>query len=81
MIVRLSTKGQLVIPSQIREALGLKPGMKFDVRIEGSEIIFVPLAHRSPLDKLYGKYAGADLLAALQADHVLELEGEEPLTT
>ena len=78
MVVHLSTKGQLVIPSHIREVLGLKPGMKFDVRIEGNEIIFAPLEHKSPLDELYGKYAHTDLLSDLERDHVAELNKEEP---
>jgi AbrB family looped-hinge helix DNA binding protein len=76
MIVRLSTKGQLVIPHQIRKALGLKPGMEFDVRLDGEQIIFVPMQHTILLDELYGKYEQTDLLSDLEAEHQRELDRE-----
>lgn len=76
MVVRLSTKGQLVIPHQIRKALGLKPGMEFDVRLDGEQIIFTPLEHTVLLDELYGKYGQTDLLSDLEAEHQRELDRE-----
>ena len=30
-----STKGQIVLPAAVRKALGLKPGMRVDIRVEG----------------------------------------------
>jgi AbrB family looped-hinge helix DNA binding protein len=74
MLVRLSTKGQLIIPGEIRKALGLEAGTYFDVRLENDEIILAPVAHISPLDRLYGKYPQADLLSELETDHREELE-------
>ena len=76
MLVRLSTKGQLVIPSEIRKTLGLKPGTYFDVRLENDEIIFMLTDYTAPLDRLYGKYAQADLLTQLEAEHSTELARE-----
>ena len=41
MIMYLSTKGQVTIPKQIRDALGLKPGMpvNFAVNNDGEVVI------------------------------------------
>ncbi|TAK56314.1 MAG: AbrB/MazE/SpoVT family DNA-binding domain-containing protein [Gammaproteobacteria bacterium] len=33
--VLVSTKGQIVLPAAVRRALGLKPGMRVDIRVEG----------------------------------------------
>ena len=35
----VSTKGQLVIPAAIREALGIEPGTRVAIRQEGSRVI------------------------------------------
>lgn len=35
----LAERGQIVIPKAARDALGLTPGMKLDVRVEGGKII------------------------------------------
>jgi AbrB family looped-hinge helix DNA binding protein len=76
MVVKLSSKGQLVIPQPIREAMGLEPGATFNLRREGDVIILEPVEHRSPIEVLYGKYGGADLLSGLEAEHKQELEAE-----
>lgn len=39
---RISTKGQVVIPKEIREALGLEPGDELWVEIENDAIRLVP---------------------------------------
>jgi AbrB family looped-hinge helix DNA binding protein len=36
---KLTSKGQIVIPKRIRDAVRTKPGTLFSVRIEGSRII------------------------------------------
>jgi AbrB family looped-hinge helix DNA binding protein len=75
MLARLSSKGQLVIPKAIREALGLETGTQFHIRLEEEKIILEPIT-ASPIDALYGKYAGADLLAMLKEDHQQEIKDE-----
>lgn len=47
--VKLSTKGQLVIPKEIRDALHLAAGTEFAVSFVGNEIRLTPLpAERRP---------------------------------
>lgn len=38
----VSSKGQLVIPAAIREALGIEPGTRVAIRREGPELILKP---------------------------------------
>jgi AbrB family looped-hinge helix DNA binding protein len=72
MTVKLSSKGQLVIPKPIREALGLKKGTRFHVDVADGKIILEPETS-PPIDALYGKYAEADLLSDLEGEHRQEL--------
>ncbi len=53
----ISTKGQLVIPAEIREALHIKPGTRFAVLREGNRIILRPV-DKHFLDELCGITAG-----------------------
>ena len=40
--VKTSVKGQIVIPKEIRDALGIKPGSILNIRVEGKKIIIEP---------------------------------------
>ena len=73
MSARLSSKGQLVIPKAIRQALGLRTGTQFRIRFDQGKIILEPLT-TSPVEALYGKYADADFLAELEAEHRQEID-------
>jgi AbrB family looped-hinge helix DNA binding protein len=52
MVTTVSTKGQLVIPAEIRERLGIEPGAKIAISVEGSRIVLQPVNQR--IDELYG---------------------------
>ncbi len=80
MLTRLSSKGQLVIPSSVRKALGLRPGSQFHLRLEGDKIILEPI-RASPIETLYGKYVDTDFLADLEAEHKQELMNESEIRT
>jgi len=75
MVVRLSSKGQLVIPKSIRDALQLKAGTRFDAYLQEGKIILEPV-ETSAVDALYGKYADVDFLADLEAEHWREVRNE-----
>jgi len=77
VLARLSSKGQLVIPKAIRQALGLRAGTQFHVRLEEGRIILEPVL-TSPIEALYGKYPRADFLAELEAEHRQEIRDEAP---
>jgi AbrB family looped-hinge helix DNA binding protein len=40
--VLISTKGQIVLPIAIRNALGLKPGMRVNVKLDGKKALITP---------------------------------------
>ena len=75
MVVRLSSKGQLVIPKSIRDALRLRAGTCFDVHVQEGKIILEPV-ETSAVDALYGKYADIDFLADLEVEHQREVRNE-----
>jgi len=78
MTVTLSSKGQLVIPKPLREALGLKKGTRFHVHLAADKIILEPTV-TSPIAALYGKYAGTNLLTELEKEHQQELRDDSAL--
>jgi AbrB family looped-hinge helix DNA binding protein len=41
--IRLSGKGQIVIPAEVRSQLGLKKGSTLTLRIKGRKIVIEPL--------------------------------------
>ena len=78
MRVRMSTKGQLVIPKPMRLQLGLDAGTMVEIAIDEGRLVLQPIEARSPLDALVGLFAdGPDLIAALEAEHRWEIERHE----
>ena len=71
MLVQLSSKGQVVIPKKFRDILGLRTGDQFRIRVEEHTLVLEPIRRSAP-DVLYGKYAGDDLLTALETEHYHE---------
>ena len=67
----LSTKGQLVIPADVREALGIGPGTKVVLTVEDGRIILRPITAKL-IDDLRGRFAGgpsmSDELQAMRRD-------------
>lgn len=63
--VLVSTKGQIVLPVAVRKALGLKPGMRVDIRVEGNSarITLAPVKNTVKLSEIQAilKYSGPRL--------------------
>lgn len=83
MTVTLSTKGQLVIPKEIRKTLALRPGTKFSIEVnQQRQIVLQPIPDQEEhvhnvIDSLRGILAGTDALEWLEEDHRQELQREE----
>lgn len=71
-LAKLSSKGQVVLPKEVRENLGIGPGTTLRVTVQDGRIILDPLT-TPVIDRLCGKFAGEDLLRALEAEHQEEL--------
>ena len=74
---RLSSKGQVVLPKSVREALGLKAGDELLVRVEDGTLRLIPKKKQSlseVLDRLPGH---APKVAYEKPEELLLLEKEE----
>ncbi len=56
--VTMSSKGQVVIPAAVRQALGLKEGAKLEITTEGDEAVLRPL-RRSGSRKSWKSWRGS----------------------
>jgi AbrB family looped-hinge helix DNA binding protein len=61
-ITTVSTKGQFVIPSDMRSALGIKPGTRIAVTQDGAKITLQPVTNEL-VDKTRGMLKGKSYLA------------------
>jgi len=61
-ITTVSTKGQFVIPSDMRSALGIKPGTRIAVTHDGTKITLQPVTDEL-VDKTRGMLKGKAHLA------------------
>ena len=85
MKTKVSTKGQVVLPSRIRRRLGLQPGDSLDAELEGERIILIPRKAlrgsariiKDPVTGLPVLTAGADA-AKLTSEQVREVLADFP---
>lgn len=61
-ITTVSTKGQFVIPSEIRDLLSIRPGTRIAVTQEGSKIVLEPVSAEL-VDRTRGMFAGGPSLS------------------
>jgi AbrB family looped-hinge helix DNA binding protein len=76
----VSTKGQIVIPSAVREELEIEPGTRVSVRVEGGRVILDPETLTSKLrnfEQMRGcTKGGPSMTEALLEERRLERERE-----
>jgi len=63
-ITTVSTKGQLVIPAEMRESLSIGPGTRIAVTLQGSRIILEPVSEKL-VEETRGLFAGGPSLSKL----------------
>lgn len=79
MLLKLSSKGQLVLPKKFREDLHLKRGDQFHARILDGKIILEPV-QAAAMDRLHGILEADSLLTMLEEEHRQEVERERSLS-
>jgi AbrB family looped-hinge helix DNA binding protein len=52
-ITRVSTKGQVVLPKEVRDTLGLTSGSELEVEVRDGVVLLRPL-HKTTVDELLG---------------------------
>lgn len=73
MKATVAERGQITIPHQVREQLGIRPGTILDIQVRGHTLIATKTTSQSPLDEVYGC-----LGKGLDTDQMMrELRGEE----
>lgn len=76
MMAKISAKGWIVIPAELRRKYGIKSGMKVQVVDYGGVLSIVPLL-KNPIKLAAGMLKGANALTeTLLAEHTAELEHE-----
>jgi AbrB family looped-hinge helix DNA binding protein len=77
MTIKISNKGWVVIPSDLRKRYKLNPGTEVQIVDYGGVLAIIPIK-KKPIDESAGMLAdgGKSLLQALLEDHNQELEGE-----
>jgi AbrB family looped-hinge helix DNA binding protein len=72
--VTVSSKGQIAIPKNIREALNLSEGAKLTLEVKGQRIV---LSKEPAWRKLQGSASGHDLMKLFAAHRKQESERED----
>jgi AbrB family looped-hinge helix DNA binding protein len=75
LTAKLSSKGQIVIPKGVRERLNISSGTFFNIRLENDDIVLTPVKS-TPVQRLYGKFAGEKILDELEREHAEEIARE-----
>jgi len=65
---QLSTKGQIVIPAEIRETMKLEPGTQIALEIEGDTLVMRPITAEF-IRSLRGAARGGGLGALREREH------------
>lgn len=76
VVIKASSRGQIVIPKEIRRDLQIVPGKKLSVKEEGGRIMITPLPD-DPVEAFCGVFDGGSsltkaLLEARKEDRALE---------
>jgi AbrB family looped-hinge helix DNA binding protein len=70
--IHVSTKGQLVIPAEMRTSLGIQAGTRVMISVDGNRLIVEPVTERL-VDETMGMFAGGPSMAdELQRDRRAE---------
>jgi antitoxin PrlF len=69
MTHRVGAKGQVVIPKEVRDRVGLHPGSEVEFEVDGDHVV---VRQRIRTRQLGGRYAGSGMAANLLADRALE---------
>ena len=80
-VVKTSSKGQIVIPVEIRRKLGIKAGQKVNLTLVGGKAVITPLPE-DPIKALRGALTGKpSMTKALLQERKREIEREEKIAS
>ena len=74
MTTKISEKGQIVIPVELRRKYNIKPGTYLELMDIGGEIVIIPIMIKNPIDGARGILKGGkttrELLAAARREEI-----------
>lgn len=71
MTHRVGAKGQVVIPKELRDQLGIEPGDEINFWLHDDHVALRPADHRRPLR---GRFRGTPLVRELERERAAERE-------
>jgi AbrB family looped-hinge helix DNA binding protein len=74
MTHRVGPKGQVVIPKELRDELGIEPGDEVSFWLHGDHVAVRPTAQRRPLR---GRFRGSPLVEELHAERTADRGRED----
>lgn len=74
MTHRVGAKGQIVIPKEMRDVLGINPGDEVTFWLDGDHVAVRPEGLRTPLK---GRFPDTNLADALLEDRAIDRERED----
>lgn len=74
MTTRVGPKGQVVIPKELRDQLGIRPGDRMDFWLEGDHVAG---RRAGPASSLRGRFRGLSLTGDLTADRLADRVRED----
>jgi AbrB family looped-hinge helix DNA binding protein len=69
--VKISSKGRVTIPAEIRKTLNLESGTYLEIRLSDAGIVLKPLK-KGALDRLYGMFDDKNVLSEMEREHAGE---------
>ncbi|MGH7801458.1 MAG: AbrB/MazE/SpoVT family DNA-binding domain-containing protein [Thermodesulfobacteriota bacterium] len=76
MIAKISSKGQVVVPKEIRKQMGIKSGALLEFRQIDDKRLEVTVI-KDLIKELEGIYEGSGMLKELEREHREEIERDE----
>lgn len=76
MEARVSSKGQIVIPAELRRKYGIKTGTRIFFAEENGGILLQPVT-RAAIGALRGMFSGSNMLRGLEAERHRDRERED----
>ncbi len=76
MIAKVSSKGQVVVPKEIRKQLGIKAGSLFEFKQIDKKRLEITVIN-DPIKELHGIFKGSGMLKELEKEHREEIERDE----
>ncbi len=74
MTHRVGPKGQVVIPKELRDELGIEPGDEVSFWLDDDHVAVRPTSLRRPLK---GRFSGSDLVAELARERAVDRRSED----